>query len=296
MNTAFSIVIPTYNRAAQLKRALDSVVGQAFSDWECIVVDDGGTDHSKAVVSAFNDERLSYHYKENEERNLARNYGASLARGEYLIFLDSDDEFLSDHLQNLSEQIRSEPSASFIFCPYRKVNADQEILSEHFLKNKQGLVKRLCYQNFIPPSAACVMRSLFSEVQFPISSTLLIGEDLCLWLRLLSRVEMTSMKKLSVQMNMHEGQSMATPPVGRVLESMNELLHTLKQDEHFSHAYLGHLELIEASFYSLAALSAVLKKDKKRAMGLLKEAFKKNGLAELFRKRNQAVLKHLLFS
>lgn len=279
-----------------MRRAIRSLIDQTYSNWECIVVDDGGTDKSKEVVDDFQDDRIFYYHKENQERNFARNFGALKAKGEFLLFLDSDDEFLEAHLQNLANHIKSKPSSAFIFSPYRKVNNDGSIQSEQYLNSKDDLIKNLCHQNFIPPSAVCVQRKLFLDFQFPESNSLLIGEDLCLWLRLLCREEISALEKPGVQMNMHSGQTMTAPPVGVILQSLNELITILKNDECFSSSYLSYLNLIEASFYSLAALSAALNKDKKQALSLLKRAIAKNGMSELFRRRNQAVLKRVLLN
>ncbi len=97
----FSIIIPTYNRADMISKAIDSVIGQSFSDWELIIVDDGGSDHTRSVVDGFKDHRIQYHWQENRGRSAARNIGLSMVRGKYIIFLDDDDWFLENHLQCL---------------------------------------------------------------------------------------------------------------------------------------------------------------------------------------------------
>src|SRR5687767_11931504 len=87
----FSVVIPTYNRADQISDTIRSFLDQNYNRFEIIVVDDGGSDNTREVVTAFKDQRISYHYKENGERAAARNYGAALAKGDYVTFYDSDD-------------------------------------------------------------------------------------------------------------------------------------------------------------------------------------------------------------
>lgn len=94
----FSVVIPTYNRAYVLSRAIQSVLNQALADFELLVVDDGSTDATAAVVRAFADPRLRYIYQENKGRSAARNTGAAQANGEFITFLDSDDEAEPDWL------------------------------------------------------------------------------------------------------------------------------------------------------------------------------------------------------
>jgi glycosyltransferase involved in cell wall biosynthesis len=97
----FSVVIPVYNRAELLGRALASVRTQDFADFEIVVVDDGSTDNPKAVVDAAADPRIHYVHQDNKGGGAARNAGIDAARGRYVAFLDSDDEFLPGHLARL---------------------------------------------------------------------------------------------------------------------------------------------------------------------------------------------------
>jgi len=95
-NTLVSIIIPTYNRAHLINETLDSVLAQTYSNWECIVVDDGSTDDTEAVVTDYVKQENRFIFVRRPKSKLkgassSRNYGASLAKGELLIFLDSDD-------------------------------------------------------------------------------------------------------------------------------------------------------------------------------------------------------------
>jgi glycosyltransferase involved in cell wall biosynthesis len=91
-----SIIIPCYNRADLFNETLKSVSNQIYSNWECIVVDDGSTDNSENVALVFckDDPRYQYHKRPNikpKGANACRNYGLALCKGEYVVFLDSDD-------------------------------------------------------------------------------------------------------------------------------------------------------------------------------------------------------------
>jgi len=99
-----SIITPTYNRANTISRTIESILLQEFTNWELIIVDDGGTDNTKQIIeNSFRDDRISYYYIENRGVCAARNYGASKATGEWLIFLDSDDCFHLGFLKSISE-------------------------------------------------------------------------------------------------------------------------------------------------------------------------------------------------
>ena len=96
----FSIIIPTYNRAHVIMRPIDSVLRQTFEDWELIIVDDGSTDDTKSIIESYHDNRIRYVWQENQERSAARNHGIALAKGEWICFLDSDDDYYPNHLAN----------------------------------------------------------------------------------------------------------------------------------------------------------------------------------------------------
>lgn len=96
----FSIIITTYNRAALLKRALDSLLNQIETDWELILIDDGSTDHTPMVLQSYRNkfEQITLIRQENSGVIAAKNRGISTARGRYITFLDSDDEYQTMHL------------------------------------------------------------------------------------------------------------------------------------------------------------------------------------------------------
>ncbi|MFD1872252.1 glycosyltransferase family 2 protein [Hymenobacter bucti] len=116
----FSVIIPTYNRADLIAATLRSVQTQQFAGFEVLVVDDGSQDATAEVVRPFlTDARFQYLPKANGERGAARNYGLDRARGEYVIFLDSDDLFHPEHLATLHAAINSmQPRPNFIATKY----------------------------------------------------------------------------------------------------------------------------------------------------------------------------------
>lgn len=95
-----SIVIPLYNAEKYIEETIDSVISQIYQNWECIIVNDGSTDNSENVVleKIKNNPKFKYYKQENSGPGRARNYGASLANGKYLLFLDADDIILDNYL------------------------------------------------------------------------------------------------------------------------------------------------------------------------------------------------------
>jgi glycosyltransferase involved in cell wall biosynthesis len=112
---AVSVILPTYNRAHLLPRAIASVLGQSWRDFELIVVDDGSTDDTERVVRGFDDPRVVFLPPEGNLGDAgARNRGVAVARSEWLAFQDSDDEWVSDKLAQQLAFARAQPQADVI--------------------------------------------------------------------------------------------------------------------------------------------------------------------------------------
>ncbi len=130
-----SIIVPTYNRAEFLPLSLDSIRAQTWTDWELIVVDDGGCDHSAAVVKQFADslaQPVRYVWRENGGPALARNTGIDHAQGRYITFLDSDDSWLPHHLQDGVAALDANPDVDWLYCAGRRVEyRTKRVLIEH---------------------------------------------------------------------------------------------------------------------------------------------------------------------
>lgn len=121
----FSIILPTHNRAPLLCRAIASVILQSFADYELIVIDDASSDGTPATVSAFADPRLRCIRLERASGvSAARNAGIRAARGEFVAFLDDDDEYHTDFLARMASALHdAPPEVGFAWCGVRRVRA-----------------------------------------------------------------------------------------------------------------------------------------------------------------------------
>jgi glycosyltransferase involved in cell wall biosynthesis len=108
----FSVVICTYNRADRIGRAITSVLRQTHEDFELIVVDDGSVDGTGDVVAAIDDPRLHYSYRENGGLSAARNSGVASASGQYVTFLDDDDEVLQRWLEKMQGELAGDDAVA----------------------------------------------------------------------------------------------------------------------------------------------------------------------------------------
>jgi glycosyltransferase involved in cell wall biosynthesis len=112
----FSIILPTYNRERLLPRAYRSLQAQDFQDWDLLIVDDGSTDGSAAWIRNIQEKDPRVHLLMKPHQGLAktRNLGVAFARGEYLTFLDSDDEYLEGHLSQHADYFRNHPEVDMM--------------------------------------------------------------------------------------------------------------------------------------------------------------------------------------
>ena len=113
-NVSVSVIIPFYNRSSTIKRALESVIAQSHTDWECLVVDDGSTEKDKnnliRIVDEIGDPRIRLeHLRENRGGGAARNRGIEAASGKFIAFLDSDDEWMKNKLLVQVKEAQANP-------------------------------------------------------------------------------------------------------------------------------------------------------------------------------------------
>jgi glycosyltransferase involved in cell wall biosynthesis len=136
MSPFFSIILPTYNRANFISKAIDSVLNQTLQDFELIIIDDGSTDDTHTTVSSYlTDDRIKYIYQKNQERSVARNNGINHSKGQYICFLDSDDYYLPNHLSVLYNCIEKNNYAVALFHTYQTYIKDGVEQKNSFFDN-----------------------------------------------------------------------------------------------------------------------------------------------------------------
>lgn len=111
-----SVIIPTYNRAKTIGKAIDSVLNQTYKDIELIVVDDGSTDNTKEIVQQYEDFRIKYIWQANKGACAARNHGIDVAKGEFIAFQDSDDSWDIRKLEKQLHIFELYPEIDIVCC------------------------------------------------------------------------------------------------------------------------------------------------------------------------------------
>lgn len=185
-NPFFSVILPTYNRAHFLSKAIRSVINQSYENWELIIVDDGSTDNTQRVVSEFqiNDSRIKYFYQENAERSAARNNGISKAKGKWICFLDSDDYFNSTNLENWFNVVREKDGNESVF--FGQLDNGKKFYNG--LTGKKENIQFL-FENPLVPLRVCVNRKCFELFLF--DTRFRVAEDSILWMSMATKFSMS---------------------------------------------------------------------------------------------------------
>ena len=161
-----SVIITTHNRADMLPRAVDSVLAQTFHDYELIIVDDCSTDHTPEVIARFDDPRVrSLRHEVNKKQAAAINTGIANALGEYIAFLDDDDEWLPAKLERQAALLDSSPpKVGLVYGWLDEVNGSTGATTPSYRKTMQGNVFDNLLALEIPsPTSTLMVRSLVAR-------------------------------------------------------------------------------------------------------------------------------------
>ncbi len=207
MKPFFSVIIPTYNRAFILPETIKSIENQTFTDWEILIIDDGSKDNTKVVIEeiAKNQLKIKYFYQQNSERSVARNNGASLANGQYLLFLDSDDFFNADHLQNIYNDIIKREKPVALFFTDILYFSEKGIEKPEIPRMENSMEFQYVLLNPITPSRVCIHKEIFNYFQF--DPEIVIVEDLVLWVSIATKFPVFQVNSYSLFYRVHDGNS-----------------------------------------------------------------------------------------
>lgn len=179
-----SIIVPVYNVEKYLCNCIDSLLAQTFSDFEIILIDDGSKDSSGEICDRYSniDERVITVHKENGGVSSARNKGIELAKGEYIIFVDSDDTVHPEYVSTLYKEI-TEGDYNLVICGYRicraKLSKDvsvEELICIDNIKESDAIISSLYRQRLLNSPWNKIYKKIGINAYF--DETLAMGEDL----------------------------------------------------------------------------------------------------------------------
>jgi glycosyltransferase involved in cell wall biosynthesis len=187
-----SVIIPAYNYGKYLSETLQSVKNQSYTDWECIIVDDGSMDNTRDVAGIFvqHDPRFKYIYQNNKGVSAARNTGLKSAYGKFIQFLDGDDLLQADKLLFQSDFLKNNSQVDIVYSNFQHFAhgaipqyKDGEYPEEHKVScSGQNLVAIFLKRNFIRMNTPMIRKKVIDEVGF-FNEKLSSLEDWEFWMR-----------------------------------------------------------------------------------------------------------------
>jgi len=229
-----SFLIPAYNVAPFIGETLASVLAADRDDIEIVVVNDGSTDETPAILAAIEDPRVRVIHQQNRGLPATRNTGILNSRGEFLIFLDGDDLFAMDVLDQMLQPLLSDPGAMLSYGNSLKFHSD----GRRWARSPYGTVKRrpsgrllreIVQRNFIgPPGCCCVRRSVVDQVGM-FDATLLMGEDWEFYCRVASAGSLVFVPVVCLQYRQHD--SSMSKGIGLKFESYTRFTDALFSSE-----------------------------------------------------------------
>lgn len=230
-----SIIIPAYNAALYIQKTIDSILAQTVVDFECIVVDDGSTDDTLAVVASYNDARIKVIAQQNSGGPAKpRNAGIAVASGELICIFDSDDIMQPRKLEEYLLAFAKDGSIDVIFSNFSLINETDGVIAPNFLADYVGFKKHMypidnhLYKmdmkmffieiikaNFIGTSSVCFKRSLVTNEKL-FDESLSSGDDILAWVVLAKKAQFAFLDMVLHSYRKREG-SISTKNVEKLL-------------------------------------------------------------------------------
>jgi glycosyltransferase involved in cell wall biosynthesis len=255
-----SVIIPFYNRIEYTKHAIKSVLNQTFSDFELIIIDDGS--QNVLDLSIFEDNRIIYLKQSNKGVSAARNYGITVAKGEYIAFLDSDDYFEPQKLEIQYNVMIKNQNIVFSHTSYYTVNNDCNFIQYV----ESGKATGNCYEKLIincPIATPTVMIKSNILKKYKFDENISLGEDIILWLSIVKEYELLGINTPLTNVRLH-GNNASNSPIKSLIGKINicksiitndKRTHTLKkiQKELFSAYYSMFFIYLKKKYFLLAS-------------------------------------------
>jgi len=225
MTPLISIITPTYQRAEFIEEMLKSILVQTYSNWELILVDDGSTDNTVELIKPYlNDQRIKYHYQENNGQSSARKKAIQLAEGEYLAFLDSDNVWIPTRLELGLKAIESDPTIDLTYGDIVEIDIDSVEQPTQNMKRFSGAVApELVKDNFITMNTVLVKKTAVIKVG-AFRSEVKRADDYDMWLRLSAEHNFLYVPKIMVKYRVMDDQ-ISSNKAGRFIANKEIVEH-----------------------------------------------------------------------
>lgn len=205
--SSVSVVIPLYNKATHVAKAIESVLNQTIRAQEIVVIDDGSTDGSADAALRIKDDRIRVISQPNRGVSAARNYGIELATSQLIAFLDADDEWHPDFLESVTELAKAYPSAGMFATAFQYRSTNGKIIDQKYgwVPSEPGLIedyfRAACVLQPVCSSSVMVPKQVLLETGgFP--EGVVMGEDLDAWMKIALRYRVAWSPKVGATISM----------------------------------------------------------------------------------------------
>ena len=233
----FTVIIPTYNRAHTISKTILSVLNQTYTDFEIIVVDDGSTDNTEELICGIEDPRIIYCYQNNSGVSSARNTGVDIAKGEFIAYLDSDDQWDKNKLEVIHSVInefnvdvlftdfdryslisgRKKPSNSFFFGKPEGARQNKEVI----LFSRREIQELIVCGYPVYPSTLVVKRIVQKDFRWNIDK--LRSEDFNFIIQLIDHCNFAYVDKILTTIFEH-GSNKSSNVLGKSIVHLSSLI------------------------------------------------------------------------
>ena len=233
-----SVVIPLYNKGFIIKETLESVLEQTFTDYEIIIVDDGSTDNGYEVVKEFSDNRIHLFQQENKGAASARNLGIEKSAGIYIAFLDADDHWETNHLEELVKLANKYPNCGAYCSRYQIKNSINSIHQPYFkniTNDFYGIVENYFASNHPYKINITLNQMIPRNILMELgcfTESITNGQDLELWTKIAIKYPVALHNKTTTTYNYYLPNSLSKKSIKSMkLMDFSQFLENEKQNE-----------------------------------------------------------------
>ena len=269
---SISVVVPSFNQAAYLRQALDSILLQGYPRLEVIVMDGGSTDESVEILRAYNDRLTQWSSEPDRGQTDAINRGFAMAKGEIVAWLNSDDLYLAGSLESAARALRRSPGVGMVYGDGVMVDSDGGVLDHHHYRQLSAL-ELLCFNVILQPTVFMRRHALEAVGGLDEGYNLIMDHDL--WVRLASRFPIEHVaQEWAVERTHPEAKTVAL--AADFVHEAERLVQRAEDDPMLRQIVARHRARIAASLDAFAARRLIDAGDYREATGRFARAARRD--------------------
>lgn len=204
MKTKVSICIPTYNRATLLHHTLESVFAQTYKDFEVVIVDDGSTDSTGKMLKE-SGYPIRYYWQENTGDAASRNRLVELARGQFIVFVDSDDLLMPDAIARMMQVVQTTSDDVIVYGPYLRIDAEGNVIGKCKRRLHSGCITKHLFNDIFVHTCGSMFPKKLLERSGGFDESLSVCSDYQLWLQMSLNYRFIALTEPTFKRRRHSG-------------------------------------------------------------------------------------------